>query len=461
VNLLRGMAPATLPRADELQLDGIALLVTAAIALIIAFVFSLLPTLYARRTNLATDLKSDARGAAGSRRQRTVRSALIVSELAMATTLTVCAALLIKSLWTLQNVDPGFNASQVLKAEFQLPDSRYPRDFSRFPDWPERARFANEVMSRLTEAPGVVSVAMATANPMDAGSTSSIRVVGREAEAEDWPEPSVRIVSAEYFSTMQVPLSDGRAFSRSDDASAPPVMMINEAARARFFGEREALSARVFLWGREWTVVGVAGNERIKGLATDAPPSVYLPLGQAPTPSTILVRTTGDAKLLAPLVRQVVREVDPELALFGVEPLTETIQGTMMQRRFTALVLATFASVALLLAAVGVHGVLSYTVAQRTREIGIRVALGADFSTIRRLVLGDGARLTAIGVSAGIAGAFVLSRAMQSLLYEASLFDPTIFALVAVLLTAVAMAACWFPSRRAARMDPMLALRQD
>ncbi len=461
VNVLRAMAPATLPRADELRLDGLALLVTAAIALIIAFVFSLLPTLYARRINLATDLKSDARGAAGSRQQRTVRSALIVSELAMATTLTVGAALLIKSLLTLQNVDPGFNASQVLKAEFQLPASRYPGDFSRFPDWPERTRFVNEVIARLSIAPGVVSVALATANPMDAGFTSSIRVIGMESESEDWPEPSIRTVSAEYFATMHVPLRGGRVFGSGDDAAAPPVMIINDAARTRFFGEREALSARVSLWGREWTVVGVVGDERIKGLASAAPPAVYLPLGQAPMASTVLVRTTGDAAQVAPLVRQVVREVDPELALFGVEALTETIQGTLMQRRFITLVLATFAVVALLLAAVGVHGVLSYTVSQRTREIGIRVALGADYPTIRRLVLGDGARLTAVGVSLGLVGAFMLARAMQSLLYESTFFEPVIFVLVPLLLTSVAMVACWLPSRRAARLDPVWALRQD
>ncbi len=462
VDLLRAMAPATLPRADQLRLDPVALAATAAISVGIAFVFGLLPTLYARRANLASALQSDARGAAGGTRQRRLRSALVVSELAMATTLTIVAALLIRSLWTLQSVDPGFEADRVLKAEFQLPLSRYPQDFSRFPDWPERQRFARDVIARLEAMPGIEAVAMATANPMDAGFTSSILVVGRETEAAGWPEPSIRTASSGYFATMRVPLRAGRVFEASDDAAAPPVVVINESARSRFFEDHAPLGAQVFLWGRPRTVIGVVGNERMKGLATDAPPAVYLPLAQAPTPSAILVRTAGaDPASAVPLVRQAVREVDPQLALFGIEPLTETIQGTLAQRRFTMLVLITFAVAALVLAAVGVHGVLSYTVAQRTREIGIRVALGADLGRVRALVLGDGLRMAAIGVALGVAGALALARVLESLLFGVRGWDVSTFASVALLLGLVAVGASWFPARRAARVDPVEALRGE
>lgn len=461
VNLLRAMAPATLPRAADLRLDGGALLVTALLCVGIAFVFSVLPAVIARRTNLATVLQADGRSAAGSRRQRTIRSALVVSELAMATTLTVGAALLIKSLWMLQHVDPGFNASQVLKAEFQLPTSRYPQDFAKFPHWPAQTQFANAVIAKLSTTPGVTSVALATANPMDAGFTSSIRVVGREADGANWPEPSVRTVSDGYFTTMQVPVRRGRGFSANDDAAATPVMILNESATKRFFGERDPLHARVALWGRQWTIVGVVGNERLKGLAVDAPPAVYLPLGQAPSPSAVLVRTSGDALDAAAAVRAVVRDIDPQLALFGVEPMTDTIASTMTQRRFTTLVLVAFAIAALLLAAVGVHGVLSYAVAQRTREIGIRVALGADMARIRRLIMRDGVQLTAIGVVIGIAGALALGRVMQSLLYGISGVDASSMAVVVVLQIVVALGACWLPARRAARLDPTETLRAD
>jgi putative ABC transport system permease protein len=461
VNLLRALAPATIPRAGELQLDGSALLVTAGISLAIAFVFGLLPTLHARRANLVNALQSDGRGAAGSRPQKRLRSALVVTELAMATTLTVGAVLLIRSLWTLQNVDPGFDASQVLKAEFQLPNSRYPVDFSSPAAATERLRFQNEVITRLSGMPGIEAVALATANPMDAGFTSSIRVVGRESEANGWPEPSIRTVSAGYFETLRVPTRGGRAFVQGDDAAAPRVVVINESAASRYFEGRDPIGAQINLWGAARTVIGVVGNERIKGLAAEAPPAVYLPLGQVPTPSAILVRTSRDAAAAIPLVRQVVRDVDPQLLLFGMEPLAETIQGTMAQRRFTMLVLAAFALAALVLAAIGVHGVFSYTVAQRTREIGIRVALGADLARVRRLVLGDGAQLTALGVGIGILGAVALSGAMRSLLFGVGAYDPVTFAGVAALLTLVALLACWFPARRAARVDPTEALRAE
>jgi predicted permease len=307
----------------------------------------------------------------------------------------------------------------------------------------------------------VEAVALATANPMDAGFTSSIRVVGREAEAADWPEPSIRTVSASYFSALGVPVLDGRAFEASDHATAPPVAMVNAAARERFFGGGNPVGAQVNLWGADRTVVGVAGNERFKGLAADAPPAVYLPLAQAPTPSAVLVRMRGAASAAAPLVRRVVREVDPQLALFGVEPLENTIRGTLAQRRYTMVVLAAFALAAVVLALVGVHGVLSYAVAQRTREIGVRVALGADGASVRALVLGDGVRLLAVGLALGLAGAFALSQLMATLLYGVGARDPATFAGVAALVAAVALVASWLPARRAGRVDPMVALRAE
>lgn len=462
VDVLRALAPATIPRADAMVVDGRALVVTGAVAVCVAIVVGLLPTLRALRLNISESLHEEsARGASAGRGRGSLRSSLVVAELALATTLMIGAGLLIRSLWQLQDVHPGFDASGVLKAEFQLPSTRYPQDFARFPDWPERQRFQADVLTRLAAQPGVASAAMATANPLDASFTSSIRVVGREAEGADWPEPSIRTVSASYFATLRVPLLDGRAFAESDDATAPPVVILNAAARDRYFGDRVVLGAQVRLWGASRTVVGIVGNERFRGLAADSPPAVYLPLAQVPTPNAVFVRTTGDAAAAAPLVRRVIREVDPQLALFGVEPLEDTVRGTLSQRRYTMLVLAAFAVAALVLAGIGVHGVLSYAVAQRTREIGVRVALGAHAGRVQALVLGDGARLIALGLGLGLLGALALSRVLGTLIFGVTTRDPATFAIVTVLLVVVAFLASWLPARRASRLDPLVALRTE
>lgn len=458
---LRALAPATIPRVEEIRIDPGVLALTAGVSVVIALVLGLLPVLYTRRVDLQSAMQSSGRATAGGRRARWLRSSLVITELAMATTLMIAAGLLIRSLWTLQQVDPGFDAERVLKAEFQLPVSRYPQNFATFPNWPERLRLQTELESRLSAMPGVESVALATANPMDVGSTSSIRVVGREDEAEGWPEPSIRTVSTQYFGTLRVAVRAGRTFGTSDHTAAAPVAVINESARARYFDGREPLGAQIDLWGAKRTVVGVVGNERFGGLASDAPPAVYLPLDQAPAASAVLVRMTGDATMAAPLVRRVMQELDPQLALFGVEPLSETVRGTMSQRRFTTLVLVVFAGAALVLAMIGVHGVLSYAVAQRTREIGIRVALGADLARIRRLVLSDGYRLAAAGVGLGLLGALALARVMRTLVYGIDAYDPLTFAGVASVLGVVAVIACWLPARQAARVDPMVALRTE
>lgn len=462
VKALVALAPATVPRVGELGIDLVALGITALVAVIVALVLGLLPTLHAGRANLQAAMQSTGnRGAAGGRLSRGLRSALVVGELAMATMLMIGAGLLIRSLWTLQSVDPGFRTASILKAEFQLPASRYPTDFSRFPDWPAHHRFFGELESRLEALPGVASVAIATANPLSAGFTSSIRVVGREAEAGDWPEPSIRTVSAGYFGTLDVPIRDGRGFASTDAPRSAPVIIINESARRRYFDGQAPLGQQINLWGANRTVIGVVGNERMKGLAAEAPPAVYMPTTQAPSASAVLVRMAGDAAPAAALVRQVVRDLDPQLALFGVEPLEETLRGTLAERRFTMLVLMSFAVAALTLAIVGVYGVLSYAVAQRTREIGIRVALGADLARVRALVMGDGARLALVGVAAGLLGALALARVMRSLLFGVGAQDPYTFVGVAVVLGTAAAVASWLPARRAAKVDPMVALRAE
>ena len=464
IDAMLTLAPPSLPRVDLVSVDARVLAATLAILVLVALAFGAFPLLYVRRVDLQQTLRgAPGAGAAAGRGTTRLRSGLVIAELAMAAMLMVAAGLLVKSLWSLQQVDPGFSPAGVLKAEFQLPPSRYPSNFANWPNWPEHQRFFDEVRARLSAIPGVEAVALAGANPLDAGSTSSIRVIGREAEASDWAEPSIRTISPSYVSTVRLPMIAGRRFEASDTgaSTSQPVALINEAANTRYFGGHDAIGQRIALWGANRTVIGIVGNERFKGLAETPAPAVYLPLAQAPQASVMLVRTPGDPRRIASAVRGAVRDVDPQLAVFGVEPLTETLGNSQAQRRFTMILLVAFAAVALLLAAIGVHGVLSYSVAQRTREIGIRAALGADAGQIRRLVVSQGARLSVFGIALGFAGALGLTSLLTTLLFGVGARDPLTFAGVGIVLAGVALVAVWIPARRATRVDPMVALRHE
>jgi predicted permease len=458
LDLLRALAPADVPRIAEVGIDARVLGITLGTSALVALACGLLPAYQLLGRGLHTSL----RGAAATMGHRRFRSALVVTELAFAVMLMAGAGLLIKSLWRLQRVDPGFETDGVLKAQYQLPASRYPRDFAVWPDWPEIRRFNDDVRRRVAALPGVQSVAVTAVHPLDAGYTSSINVVGREAEGADWPEPAIRMVDAGYFATVSLAVLEGRPLEAADDHTAPRVVLINEAARARFFGERPPLGQRIALWGSERTIVGVTRDERIHGLAAATPPALYLPLAQVPSAGgghSILIRTSIAPTSLAAPLRAAVRDLDPALPLFGVEPLAATLSQTLGQRRFTMIVLGTFAGVALLLAVVGVHGVLSYAVARRRPEIGIRMALGADRRSISALVLSEGARLAAWGVGLGVLGAVAVTRALTALLYGVHPNDPLTLGLVALGLGGTALLASWLPARRAASVDPMVALR--
>ncbi|HJR33363.1 MAG TPA: ABC transporter permease [Gemmatimonadales bacterium] len=451
---LMGMAPSDIPRVGSIGIDARVLGVTMAVAAGVGLLFGILPMLQLRGGNIQSLLQGE-RGSSAGKRHRRLRSALVMAELALAVMLMAGAGLLIRSFWRLHQVDPGFAAERVLKAEFELPRSRYSRRI-------EAQRFADELRRRVSALPGVVSVAIAGSHPLDAGFTSSIVVPGREAEAADWPEPSIRRVDAGYFRTVGGTLVAGRFFDASDDVEAAPVLLINEAAGAQFFRGTNPLGQRISLWGAQRTVVGVVGNERIHGLVAATPPAVYMPVTQEPVSGgSLLVRVRGNPAGLAPAVRATVRELDPGLALFGVEPLGETLSNSLGQRRFTMVVLGAFAAVSLLLAVIGVHGVLSYTVAQRTREIGIRMALGADQGNVRTLVVGQGAVLAGAGLAIGLLGAFALTRVLGTLLYGVGATDPVTFGAVALLLGGVALLASYFPARKATRVSPVEALREE
>lgn len=463
LQLLMALAPASIPRVEAVRLDARVLAVTLGVAVLVGFAFGMVPALQARRRGLQPAIQGDhSRGASAGRESRRFRSGLVVAELALAVMLMVGAGLLIKSFWRLYQVDPGFQAIGVLKAEFQLPASRYPQSMQQWPNWQEARQFGDELRRRTAVLPGVTAVTIAGNHSLEAGFTSSIVVVGRESEAVDWPEPSIRRIDPGYSRTMEVALVAGRPFTESDDAEAPPVVLINDAARQRFFANQDPLGQRIQLWGAERTVVGILGDERFRGLAEPATPALYLPTLQAPIAGgSLLVRGGGDPNLLAASVRGIVRDLDPALPLFGVEPLANTLADSAGQRRFTMLVLAVFAGVALLLSAIGVHGVLSYSVAQRTREIGIRMALGADRGRIRSMVLGQGVRLAAVGLGIGVLGAVAVTRLLSALLFGVGAQDPATIVVVTLGLGMVALVASWLPARRAAGVEPAVTLTAE
>ena len=441
------------------------LTITLVVALGAGLLFGMVPALQARRVDLQGSLKGEGGhgGSAGGERTR-LRSVLVVAECALAVMLVIGATLLIKSFWRIQQVDPGFRSAGILKAEYQLPSSRYPVDFRRFPDLKEMHAFSHGVLQKAERLPGVEAAAVSGYHPLDPGFTNSFRIIGREAEAATQPEISIRRVTPGYFRTMAVPLVRGRLFTDADHTSAPPVVLINEAAARRFFDGQEPLGKQINFWGANRTIVGVIGNERFQGLAEAPPIAAYAPLDQAPSANgagVLLVRTSGDPKALIASVRGVIREQDPALAVFGLEPFAETVSRSVAARRFTMLVLGLLASVALALAAIGVHGVLSYSVAARTREIGIRMALGAQPSGVSRLVVSQGMTLALSGTALGVAAAFVLTRSMGTLLFGVTPTDPFTFVVVPLGLALVALLASYLPARRATRVDPVTALRAD
>jgi len=462
LRLLLLMAPPDIPRLAAVTIDQRVLMVALAISLAVGFAFGLVPLLQARRADLQSALNAEeARGMTSARERGLARSILVVGEIALAVVLVIGAGLLIKSFWRLQQVNPGFDADNVVKAEFQLPPTRYP-DARTSRTSQEIHRFNAALLARVGALPGIESVAIAANHPLDVGFASSFSVVGREAESRDWPEIPIRPVSPGYFRTLRVPLVRGRPIAESDDTLAPRVVLMNEEAVRRFFPRQDPIGHQIRFWGMPSTIVGVVGNEKFHGLTEPTPIAVYVPLAQAPSSAeALIVRTAGDPLAIISSLRAAVREIDPALPVFGAEPLTQTLSRSVGEQRFMMLLLGIFASLALTLSAIGVHGVLSYTVAQRTREIGIRVALGAAPERVTRLVLGQGAALTAIGLAVGLGLALLFARSLAELLFGVTATDPMTFAVVLIVLGAVATLATWLPARRAAHVDPLVALRHE
>jgi predicted permease len=464
LDVLLAVAPPEIPRLSDTRLHGGVLGLAAGAGALIALAFGLLPALYSGAVDVQQALKAQpGRRATEGRRTRSFRSALIVGEVALAVTLVVGAGVLLRSFWSLSRVDPGFQTAQIVTAQYQLPASRYRgQPTPEWPNYPETNGFHAALLDRVRALPGVEAAAVSAFHPLEAGFTNSFVIMGREAEFGSYPEIRIRYASPGYVETLGVSLLAGRAIEESDVAGAPMAIMINRTAAERYFPGADPLGQQLRWWGFVRQIVGVIEDERFLGLDTDPVPAAYVPMAQgAQAQATLVVRTSTDPALLVASLRSTLRELDPEVPLFGAGTLEQTVVESLASPRFTARLVALFGGVALLLALIGVHGVLSYSVAQRVPEMGIRMALGAERSSVTRAVVGEGLRLGLAGAALGLIGAFAASRLLESLLFGVAATDPATYAVVLVAVLLAALLASLLPALRAARADPLSALRAD
>jgi putative ABC transport system permease protein len=460
--LVRALGP-DLPRLQEVTVDERALLVALGASLLSALIFGVLPAWKGARGRPRAALHEGSRSS-GAASGHGARRFLVAFELAAAVVLVVGAGLLVRSFWKLQRVDPGYDPRAILLAKVNLagPGFVFPKSWP-VNDWPAADAFASTLTARLEANPAVRSVALAHQGPSDPGWTTRVTVEGRPAPPPgEQDEASYRPVSAGYFRTLGIPLERGREFGRFDGPGRPLVAVVNESFAARHFPGTDPLGQRIVVFGLAREVVGVVRNERFLGLEAGPSPAMYLPFAQNPQPAlTLVVRAASDPQALAPALREAVRAADPTLALFEVTTAEGALARSLEERRFTLLLLGTFALVALALAAVGIYGVVSYAVSERTREVGVRIALGAEPRHVFRMVVRQGMSLSMTAIATGTLAALALGRVMERLLFGVQARDPVTFAAVAGILLAAAFTASAVPALRATRVDPITALRTD
>jgi putative ABC transport system permease protein len=446
-----------LPRPGGIQLDTAMLAFAAALSLLTGLVFGLVPALTGTRVNLNEMLKEGGRGTPEGRRHRRLRGLLVVSEISMALVLLVGAGLLAISFWRLAGVSPGFTADSVLTLRTQLPASRY-REPRR------QAEFTQRVLERVAALPGVEAAGAVSDLPFSGSRTSgSFSIEGQQPDpVVDYTADSRRVTPG-YFRAMSIPLLRGRGFTDSDGPDAPGVALVNEAFVRRFLRDADPLGRRIRSGGeRWWEIVGVVGDVRHDQLRAQAAPEMYFVWWQWPSDRVMLaIRLRGQSGEVIPAVRAAAFAVDPGQPVFDARMMGDRLADAIAASRINAQLLGVFAVVALLLAAVGIYGVVGYNVTERTHEIGVRVALGAQREDILGLVVRDGMRLAFLGVAIGLGASLALARFLESLLFGVQPLDPLTIGGVALVLMCVAFVACWVPARRATRVDPLVALRYE
>jgi putative ABC transport system permease protein len=459
VKLIIILSPGNIPRLGEASVDWRVLVFALSISLFTGILFGVAPALQSSRASLGQSLKDAARGSSGAGRKR-LRNFLVVSEIALALVLLIGAGLLLNSFKKLLDVKPGFDPAGTLTMQLFLSGPRYAEDY-------QKTAFLKEALERIRSVPGAVSAGLVNSLPIAGGVATDFEIAGRPAPAAGQePLADIRIIDTDYFRAMRIPLQRGRWFDERDTSQSQKVMAINEAMARRHWPDEDPLGKRVTMkdWGEPLTgeIVGIVGDVKANGLESESRPMIYWPYTQFPSSfNRIVIRAEGDQSSVIAAVKREVQAIDSEQPISDIRTMDEVLSSAAAGRRFNLALLGGFAIAALALAAAGVYGVASYMVAQRTREIGIRMALGAERRNIVLLIMKQSAGLTAAGIVVGLAGAIALTRLMSSLLFEVSPTDPLTFASVSLMLAGVALGASFAPARRAANVDPMIALRSE
>ncbi|HJQ22475.1 MAG TPA: ABC transporter permease [Blastocatellia bacterium] len=465
VEALVALSPGNLPRLNEVNLDTRVLLFTFGVSLVTGVLFGLFPALQAANPNLNETLKEGGRGMSESGRGGRARQLLVVAEVALALVPLVGAGLMVKSFIHLQEVNPGFDPDRVLAVEVYLPGTTYK-------EGEQATAFFQQLMTRVQNLPGVEAAGAIDTLPLaGGGNVIAFYVEGHMPQPTDkTPDAEYRFVTPEYFKTMNIPLLRGRYLSEQDGPKTPKAFVINDTLARLYFGDEDPIGKRMNLGDEkdpDWhTVVGIVQDTRHEGLNAEPYPQMYATITQESRRSMVLVaRTAGDPAKMIPTIRDTVTEMDRTLALNNARTMSQVVSESIARPRFNMLLMTLFAVVALVLAGVGIYGVMAYSVTQRTHEIGVRMALGASSTDVLRMVVRQGLGLTLVGVGIGLAGAFVITKLIASLLtgllFQVGTHDPLTFVGIAVLLVLVALAACLIPARRATKVDPMIALRYE
>ena len=461
VKAITRLLPPDFPRLNEIGMDWRVFAFTLGASLLTGLLFGFAPALHLSRTDVQDAMKETARGSAGGTRHTRLRQALIVTEVALSVVLLAGAGLLFRSFLRLQAVEPGFNPQQVLTARLSPAGPQFQTDN-------DLIRFYDQVLERTRAIPGVQSAGMINVLPLTSGPTVAFQIEGRPKLSVDKLVPTdFRNVSPDYFRTMNIPVLKGRAFTAQDDSNAPPRLMINQALAQRDFPNEDPVGKRVTfgtpsgetVW---FEIIGVTANVRSLELREEAPAELYFTSKQSLFENmAIVVRSTVEPESIAPALRQAVAEVDRTVPVSRVKTMEHIVSESVTQPRFNLFLLGMFSGLALLLSVAGIYGVTAYTVTQRTHELGVRIALGAQVGDVLRMIMGQGMAVIGAGIVIGLIAAFGLMRLMNSLLFGVSATDPFTFVGITVVLIAAGLVACYIPARRATKVDPLTALRYE